>query len=260
MSDQRLITLLTDFGTKDVYAGVLRGVLLREAPGAVVVDLSHEVPPYAPAMAALMLGDAAGHFPDGTVHLVVVDPGVGSARRALAVRTPRAFGVGPDNGALTPLLDRAERVVAIDEAAWMRPPASRTFHGRDLFAPAAAALARGVSLESLGGSAPEPVRLRLPEAAAEGGALRGEVLHVDRFGNLITNVRGEALASWRRFEVEIAGRRVAGPAGSYAEGEPALRALVGSGGRLEIALREGDAARALGAGPGETLRVREARG
>lgn len=257
MRDQRVITLLTDFGTSDVYAGVLRGVLLREAPGSVVVDLSHEVPPHAAAVAALMLGDAVPFFPDATVHLVVVDPGVGSLRRALAVRTARAFGVGPDNGVLTPLLEQAETVVAIDERAWMRPPASRTFHGRDLFAPAAAALARGAKLETLGSPAQDPVRLRAAGPVREGNALRGEVLHVDRFGNLITNVPGESLAAWERFEVEIAGRRVAGPAPNYQEGDEPLRALFGSSGRLEISLREGDAARALGARAGESLRVRE---
>jgi len=251
-----VVTLLTDFGAADVYAGVLRGVILRLAPEVRIVDLTHEVPAHDARLAALHLEDALPYFPEGTVHLVVVDPGVGTDRRGIAVVTQDAFGVGPDNGVLTPLLARGGRAIELTAGGLALEPLSRTFHGRDLFAPAAAALARGDDPGTLGSAVEDAIRLSFPEPALDGDAVTGEILHVDRFGNLITNVRAALLAGWGCFWVEVGETLVAGPADNYRLGDEPLRALFGSTGRLEIALREGSAACSLGIGTGDAVTVR----
>lgn len=239
MSMRPVITLLTDFGTADGYVAEMKGVLLCGAPLAQLVDASHEVPPQDVELARLTLARYWRRFPAGTVHLVVVDPGVGTARRAIAVRSDRWLLVGPDNGVLSPalLLPGAEVV----ELA-VPPGASATFHGRDVFAPAAARLASGEPLELLGARVGDCVLRRTPEPArrADGG-VQGEVIAVDRFGNLVTN-----LVTARAGTVEVAGRRLP-LRRSYADaGEDGLVALIGSSGLIEIALRDGDASRRLG--------------
>jgi hypothetical protein len=264
-----IITLLTDFGTCDAYVGTMKGVIAGIAPGCLMVDLTHEVPRQATAVAAMLLGDALPFFPPGTIHLVVVDPGVGSARRAIAVETGAAVAVGPDNGCLTPAIDGAIRVVEIRDARLFRSPVSATFQGRDLFAPVAAHIARGTPVAALGPEIADPLRAALAAPHAEEGALIGEVAHVDRFGNLITTVRVVDLAGWPGVEVEVAGVKARGLAGSYhdgageagasggAAGVPRVRALIGSAGRLEIALPDGSAAELLGAGRGARIVVRK---
>ncbi|HSA55064.1 MAG TPA: SAM-dependent chlorinase/fluorinase [Gemmatimonadaceae bacterium] len=243
-----LITLLTDFGTADGYVGEMKGVLLSALPDATVVDVSHEIPPQDVELARLTVARYWRRFPAGTIHLAVVDPGVGSSRAALAVATEGRLLVGPDNGVLSPaLLMPGVRVVALAVPAGAAP----TFHGRDVFAPAAAALARGAALESLGTPWPDPVVRRTPEPVREGnGALRGEVIAIDRFGNLVTN-----LAGVRGGVVRIAGQ-VLPVRRTYGDAPPAaLVALVGSSGLLEIAMRDGSAADALGLTRGATLHV-----
>jgi S-adenosylmethionine hydrolase len=251
-----VISLLTDFGSTDAYAGIMRGVLLRFAPGAHLVDLTHEVPAHDVRTAALHLADAIPFFPAGTVHLVVVDPGVGTARRGIAVVGAEAFGVGPDNGVLTPLLERGGRAIELADERFALRPVSATFHGRDLFAPAAAALARGVEPEALGPPVADPVLLTAPQPVLDGDAVLGEIMRVDRFGNLVTNVPARMVAGWDGFLVQAGEALVPGPAANYREGGESLRALVGSAGWIEIALREGNASRALGLGPGAAVVVR----
>jgi S-adenosylmethionine hydrolase len=246
VSRQQLITLLTDFGTADGYVGEVKGVILAAAPEVAVVDISHEIGPQDVEGARLALARYWRRFPPGTVHVVVVDPGVGSGRAALAVFAAERFLVGPDNGVLSPaLLVPGARAVQLEIPSSAAP----TFHGRDVFAPAAAALARGAPLETLGAPATDVVIRRTPEPVRNpDGSLLGVVLTSDRFGNLITNLVG--LGGGR---VTIAGVTLP-VVKTYAEVEPgAAVALVGSSGLLEVAVREGSAAQRFNASRGATV-------
>jgi S-adenosylmethionine hydrolase len=241
-----LITLLTDFGTADGYVAEVKGVLSTLAPDTPIVDLSHEIPPQDVELARLTIARYWRRFPEGTVHLAVVDPGVGSARACLAIGSDGRFLVGPDNGILSPaLLLAGARTVALP----VPPTASSTFHARDVFAPAAAALARGAPLESLGSPHDTPIVRRTREAVRrEDGAVLGEVIAIDRFGNAITNLLGA------RNGVVAAGGRPVPIRATYADvavGAPV--AISGSNGLLEIAVREGSAAAALGLVRGTTI-------
>ena len=183
-----IITLLTDFGTVDGYVGEMKGVLLTGMPGADIVDITHDIPPQDVDRGRLTLARVWRRFPPGTIHVVVVDPGVGSSRDAIAVSSEGYFLVGPDNGVLSAaLLAASARVVSLS----VSQHASATFHGRDVFAPAAAALARGELIESLGPDAANPIIRRTPEPTRRAdGAIEGEVIFVDRFGNAVTNLVG----------------------------------------------------------------------
>jgi hypothetical protein len=244
-----LITLFTDFGTADGYVAEMKGVLYDLAPDVEVVDLSHDVPPQNVERARLAVARYWRRFPLQTVHLVVVDPGVGSERAALAVASEGRFLVGPDNGVLSPaLLTSDARAVKLAIPAHAAP----TFHGRDVFAPAAAALARGSEIDSLGAAFTTPVIRRTPNAVrSPDGALMGEVIAIDRFGNLVTN-----LVTTGDHIVEFARRRLPLRAtyGDAASGT--LVAMVGSSGLVEIALRDGDAAQTLGAEVGAPVTLR----
>jgi len=253
-----VVTLTTDFGLDDPFVGILKGVIAGRAPGVPVVDLSHGVPPQDVRTAALVLRQAVPYFPAGTVHVAVVDPGVGGTRRAICIETARAFLVGPDNGVLSLVAADVRRVVELTETQFQLHPRSATFHGRDVFAPVAAALATGTPADALGPALADFVRIDLPRPARDGGAVRGEVIAVDRFGNLATNVDEGALAAFsrRRLSISIAGRRLDGVAGSYdavAPGEAV--AVLNSWGFLEIAVRDGSASRTLGAGVGTPVAV-----
>jgi S-adenosylmethionine hydrolase len=243
------ITLLTDFGTADGYVAELKGVLVSRAPQVPLIDLSHEVPPQDVAAARLAVARYWRRFPAGTVHLVVVDPGVGTGRAAIAVESDGRFLVGPDNGVLSPALFTLDaRVVALPIDA----QASATFHGRDVFAPVAAELARGAPLETVGDFYTGALRLRTPQPQRHAdGSLHGEVLTIDRFGNAITN-----LAVRDGGVIEVAGRR-APMVRTYGDAETgALVALVGSNGFVELAIREGNAAIALGLTRGASVVLR----
>ena len=238
-----IVTLLTDFGTADGYVAEMKGVLLAQAPDAVLVDVSHDVPAHDVESGRLALARYWRRFPEGTVHLCVVDPGVGSARAGLAVESDGRWLVGPDNGLLSPaLLMAGARVVTLEVPAQAAP----TFHGRDVFAPAAAALASGAPLDSLGHPMLAPVVRRTPEARRrEDGSIAGEVITVDRFGNVVTNCLG-----LRGGSIEVAGRTLA-IARTYADAmSGALTALCGSNGLIEVAVRDGSAAAMLGIGRG----------
>jgi hypothetical protein len=249
-----VVSLTTDFGLRDPYVGQLEGVLLSVLPSVRTVHLTHGLAQGDLAGAAFVLAHSFGYFPAGSVHLAVVDPGVGSARRMLAAIDRGHAFLAPDNGLLGPVLSGAAEVRALDVERFSLPGRSRTFHGRDVFAPAAARLAGGLDPRELGPLAGDWERLDLPRPRAEAGRVRGRVVSVDGFGNLITDVAADLLAgpagAWSAL---LAGSEVA-VRGTYAEVEPGeLVALVSSFGLLEIARRDGDAARALGAGPGDEV-------
>ena len=248
-----LVTLLTDFGLSDAYVAELRGVLLSSAPGIELVDITHGITPGDVRAAAYVLGRAWHRFPAGTVHLAVVDPGVGTTRAALALGARGHYLVGPDNGIFTHVL----RDIPVEIVVLPAPPeAAPTFHGRDLFAPAAAALARGTPLESLGPPlARMPERLATAEPRYEGKSVVGEVIYVDRFGTLVTNLTAEQVPSYATLEVEDL---ELGPLRRTFADVPVggLLAYLGSDGAVEIAVRNGSAARRLGLGVGGQVRVR----
>jgi S-adenosylmethionine hydrolase len=248
-----IITLLTDFGAADAYVGIMKGVMLGIAPAARLVDLTHTVPPQAVRVGALLLRSAVEYFPAATIHLAVVDPGVGSTRTPLLVVTERALFVGPDNGLLAPAATmlgiRAVRRLA--NAQYFRAPVSDTFHGRDIFSPVAAHLAAGTPPDAFGDELADLQRLDLPEPRLEAGAVHGEVIYVDRFGNLITNIAASALNRFRphSLSVRVAGMTLSPIGASYAAVAPgAPVAVIGSWSTLEVAVRDGNAAEQLRAG------------
>jgi S-adenosylmethionine hydrolase len=265
-----IITFTTDFGLGDAYVAAMKGVILSINPQATIVDISHDVRPQQVLQAVFLTQSAWPYFPPEAVHIAVVDPGVGTESRPLALQAPGGRFVGPDNAVLsaalpddarapgeyTPsqtTLPASYRAVAITKERYLRSPVSATFHGRDVFAPAAAHLSLGVPIEDLG----EPVEsvLALPPLRARpcDEGLRGQVIHIDHFGNVVLDARADDLPA--SFMVEIAGQFVPGPVRTYAEAS-GLAALVGSAGYLEIALTNGDAAQALGVDVGEPARVR----
>lgn len=255
-----LIALVTDFGLRDHYAGTMKGVVLGICPDATLIDLTHEIPPHDVLTGALELAAAYRYFPAGTIFLAVVDPGVGSSRRAIAADTGDHRFVAPDNGVLSAVFDDTppKRVVELTDRCYARPTISRTFEGRDRFAPAAAWLAKGIALSALGRQAGDTVRLQIPKAHADDEGIAGEVLRVDRFGNLVTNI-GSALLDRlpARGDIEIGGHRIQRVVATYSEADPGgLCALVGSSDHLEIAVSGGSAAAALGVGRGALVRVR----
>lgn len=252
-----IITLTSDFGLRDGYVAALKGVILSITADALIVDLTHDIEPQNVRQALFVLAQAAPYFPPGAIHVVVVDPGVGTARRPLLVTTPRARYVGPDNGVFSVALSEAgAQAWELDRPAYWLPRLSRTFHGRDLFAPVAAHLARGIPPEQLGRPIADPVRLAWPQPQRHAdGHLSGEIIYVDRFGNLISNIPATWLAG-RRWHVQIAGH-VAPVVATYGEGPvAALIGLVSSGDTLEIAVRNGNAAQRLGVGIGEAIELR----
>lgn len=253
-----LVTLLTDFGLRDPYVGIMKGVLHRTRPGVTCIDLTHAIEPQDVATAGFHLAHSWRWFPEGTVHVAVVDPGVGSERAILVAEEAGHAFLAPDNGLLGAVLGAGARVFALDEERFALPDRSATFHGRDVFAPAAGALAGGLAPARAGRPCEDWLR---PEG--EGEVVAGDepievrVVVVDRFGNLVTGLDvGRLALDLALWEVEVGGRRI--PAGrTYAEvapGEPL--ALVDSYGHLEVAVRDGDAARELNLGRGDRLTLR----
>lgn len=242
-----IITLLTDFGLRDGYVAAMKGVILSLAPEAVLVDISHDLPPQDVTAAAFVLASCWQFFPEGTIHLAVVDPGVGSNRRAVAVAAQGHSFVAPDNGLLSLALAEApsfDAVTLTNPLYWRTPTPSHTFHGRDVFAPVAAHLAKGIPLAALGEPLGDLVRLPWPQPLPlAAGGWRGEVVYIDRFGNAITNLPGALVEPYREGWFYAGPFRLRGLAGTYAEVEPGTPlALIGSHGYLEIAIREGNAA------------------
>jgi S-adenosylmethionine hydrolase len=249
-----ILTLLTDFGTADYYVAAVKGTVLRLAPGTVLVDVSHEVPPGDVETAAFVLGAAAPSFPDGTVHLAVVDPGVGSGRRILAVRTEKGIFLAPDNGLLSPFLEGAE-VRSVERRELFLPGPGQTFHGRDRFAPVAASLLRGEAMAGLGPVIADPVRLPASPPRREERRIRGRVIHVDRYGNLITDIPAGWLPTGP-CGVEVEGHATSRRAGHYAEIPPGEAAMLpGSLGTMELSLNGDDLARRWGVARGAAVDV-----
>jgi S-adenosylmethionine hydrolase len=247
--DVPIVTLTTDFGVRDPYVAEMKAAILTITRAVHVVDITHEVGPQDVTEAALALEAAVPYFPAGTIHVAVVDPGVGTARRGLVVSSAGHRFVGPDNGVFSAFV-AGDGWEAYEVAAprFRRAVVSRTFHGRDVFAPAAAHLAMGVSPADFGPRVTDPLRLPLAHAVRRPGRIAGVVVHVDRFGNLVTSIRSEDLAALGEgFEVRTRGRTL--PVVETYGDLPAGRAgaLVGSQGRLELAVRDGSAAVRLGA-------------
>lgn len=268
MRPNGIITLTTDFGLADSYVGTMKGVMLRIAPSARMVDITHDISPQNTHQAAYLVQTFYPYFPDGTVHLVIVDPGVGSDRRAIVLCTPTAIFVAPDNGVLTYVWrDALERwsadevsVIELTNPSFWLPQVSNTFHGRDIFAPIAAHLSAGAPLEELGPRLAGIVEADLEQPApGRNGELVGRIIHLDHFGNCITNITPQHLEQAgfdKRLTVKIIDQRIAGISYTFADvavGE--LIALIGSNNRLELAVRNGSAAQTLGVGIGDIVRV-----
>ncbi|MFP4501720.1 MAG: S-adenosyl-l-methionine hydroxide adenosyltransferase family protein [Candidatus Hydrogenedentota bacterium] len=253
-----LVTLTTDFGSNDPYVAAMKGIIYAGCPVATVADLSHEIPRQNVHEAALFAGGALPYFRAGTVHVIVVDPGVGTARRPLAVYAGHRYFICPDNGVLTLVLQHfaLEEARVIENPRFMRTPVSTTFHGRDIFAPAAALLAAGVDFHEVGPPAANLVTLDMPAPVLRGGSIEGAVVHVDHFGNCITNIHVDSLEGRMNGCVmagNLAIERILRTYGDVLQGTPL--ALISSTGHLEIAISGGSAAQELGIGIGDVVRV-----
>ena len=264
---RRIITLTTDFGLRDGFVGVMRGVILRIFPAAQIVDITHEIAPQDIAQGAFLLANSTPYFPENAVHLAVVDPGVGSERRPIAIRVGKTFFVGPDNGLLSLAVAECERrlgkrarAIHLDRTRYWLPRVSNTFHGRDIFSPSAAHLAKGVPFARLGTPVREWVSLATSAVEQRDGQLVGRVIYIDRYGNIVTDISDKhigALGLDKSPIIEIGGTTIRGLVNTYsdvARGE--IAALIGSPWKLEIAQREGNAARTLRVKIGDAVTVR----
>lgn len=263
MATKPTIAFLSDFGTRDHYAGVMKGVVLSICPDAVLVDISHDLPAHDIPFAARELAATYKYFPAGTIFLVVVDPGVGSARRGIAADVGDWRFVAPDNGVLTAVLQEVppKKVVELTERRYARPTVSRTFEGRDRFAPAAAWLAKGIQLPALGRAVSDYVQIDLAQAVLHEGEIRGEVVRIDRFGNVVTNVERRLCEKLTGAEgvmkIEVGGRPVDRLVSTFSEiGVGDVCALFGSTDHLECAAHAASAAEVLGVGVAAVVTVR----
>ena len=254
-----IIALLTDFGTEDYFVGAMKGVILSIEPGAKIIDLTHQIEPQNIVAAGFTLGNCYHEFPVGTIFLCVVDPGVGSGRRAVVVRAGDYYFVAPDNGLLSFVLAREDepyRAYQLENPQYFRHPVSRTFHGRDIFAPAAAWLARGVQPAEFGPAAADLVRLEITEPEKQNPNLViGRIIHLDRFGNLVTNLRPGDLPN--PFVTEVNGRLISSHFAHYSAAAPdEIFTIFGSAGYLEIVAFKNSAERILSATAGQKIIVR----
>ncbi len=257
-----IITITTDFGEKDGFVGTMKGVIWGIAPEAQIADITHEIPPQDILTGAIALWRAAPFFPAWTIHVAVVDPGVGTSRRPMAARIGEQYFVGPDNGLFTPMIVDAEKVggktvfVHLDKPEYWLNNVSHTFHGRDIFAPVAAHLAMGVSLEALGSRFANPTRILLPQPEKLTDGWRAHITVIDAFGNLTTDLSASALEKLDGLRIRIAGREIDGLSTSYGQRAVGdLVALVDSEGYVEVAVVNGNAAQALGAILGDVVDV-----
>ena len=252
------ITLLTDFGTSDYYVGAVKAVIFSRNPAVTVVDITHEIPPQDIEAAAFVLLACYRSFPIRTINLVVVDPGVGSVRRAIVVKAGERIFVGPDNGVFSYVLDHEpnHRVIQITAQEYFQQPLSNTFHGRDLFAPIAAALSQGVSLKSIGSEINDPVRLPSLQPVIKNRKVKGRIIHIDRFGNCVTNLTKTEMADgFTNGSLSVNGTRIASVRAYYGEGKQnkSLFAIWGSAGFLEISTQNRSAAKILKAKRGDEV-------
>jgi S-adenosyl-L-methionine hydrolase (adenosine-forming) len=260
----RIITLLTDFGTEDYFVGAMKGIILTRSPAAIIVDITHAIPPQDVRAGAFTLSAVYDSFPLGSIHLAVVDPGVGSNRRPVIVEAAGHLFVGPDNGLFSMVLDRvpSAKVRHVTNTDYFLPNPSSTFHGRDIFAPVAAALAQGVSPEGFGPVIPDPVRFGFVECESlMDGTKLGRVIHIDHFGNCVTNFAWEQLQpifTTRPFGLRVREHDIRKLLRTYSEvtaltGEPFV--IVGSAGFLEISIHRSSAARELKITVGDPVRL-----
>ncbi len=257
-----VITLTTDFGTGDYEVGVLKGVIWRIAPHVQIADLSHDITPYDTLEAALLLWRAVPYFPHGTIHVAVVDPGVGTSRRGIAAHLGSQYYVGPDNGLLSLLMSRGElnnekiSIVHLDQSKYWLLDVSNVFHGRDVFAPVAAQLASGTPLRLLGTPITDPVRIEFPRPARISRGWHGQVIHIDHFGNLSTNLNSSHLNPTKEVMIKIKGEQITGLVSTFGERNVGtLVALLDSSGLLAISVVNGSAAQALKAAVGDEIEV-----
>ena len=257
------VTLTTDFGLKDGNVGVMKGVIWGIAPQAQIADISHNISPQNVPEAALVLLRAVPYFPPETIHVIVVDPGVGTQRRPVAARIGEQLFVAPDNGVLTMLVERAESqgqpvtFIHLDKRRYWLPNISHVFHGRDIFAPAGGHLAAGVPLEELGSHIQDPIRLSIPQPERTGQGWRGQVIHIDHFGNISTNILYDHLGDAPGASVQLRGTTIQGLVKTFGERSvDDLIALYGSSGNLIISVVNGSAAGRLGAQVGDPVQVK----
>lgn len=258
-----IITLLTDFGLRDGYPGVMKGVIWKIAPDVQIADISHAIHPQNIFQGALALSRTAPFFPPGTIHVAIVDPGVGTLRRPVGLHLSGHYFIGPDNGLFTLVLEHTEssgeavQVFHLDQASYWLPDVSRVFHGRDIFAPVAAHLAQGIPLENMGTLIHDPVRLGIPHPEQiQGGGWRGQVIEIDTFGNLSTNIDKDLLTPLGELQMHIGGQQINGLVGTFGDRPPgSLIALYGTTRDLVISIVNGDAAHALNMSVGDVVDV-----
>ena len=259
---RRIITLTTDFGMKDPYVAEMKAAVLGIYPEATLIDISHEIKKFNIQMGAYILSAATDYFPKGTIHVAVVDPGVGTIRRSILIQTKQSFLIGPDNGLLSLAAERAgiEHIYEISNPCFMLPVISSTFHGRDIFAPVAAHLAKGVAAFEVGPEVNEIVRPEFAKSVTGKESIMGKVLHLDGFGNIITNItkaKISSLAFCPQLDIKLSGRKVRLKFyKTYGEAKPAEPfALIGSHGYLEIAVNQSSAAEKFEAKLGDKITV-----
>ncbi len=256
-----IITLLTDFGTKDHYVASMKGVILNINPQCILIDISHQVNPHDIQKGAFLLANTYSYFPKGTIHLSVVDPGVGGGRKAILLVTQNYFFVGPDNGLFTLVArrEKVKQVVVLTKRKYFLPKVSMTFHGRDIFAPVAAHLSLGIKPSVFGYEIGSLEELEFEKPIIKERKLLGEILHIDTFGNLVSNIDEEKLFRFiqsRPFVIRAGREAIYGLKKGYWEGKKGeLIALLGSGGFLEISVREGNAQKMLGVKRGDTIKI-----
>jgi len=262
MTFKPIITLLTDFGLRDSYVAEMKAVILSICPEANIIDISHEVRKYDVRMGAYLLARASRYFPKGTIHVAIVDPGVGSERRAIIIESERALYVGPDNGILMMAaeMDGIKHVYQITNEKYMLKTISKTFHGRDVFSPVAAHLARGVPLSEFGPEIKDPIKPSYTKPKILNKTIEGEVIHIDDFGNIITNITAENLKEIGIMEGDIIKVKIGEKTmklklcTSYAEVPPNQPlTIIGSGETLEISINQGNAAKTLQTNVGDKV-------
>jgi len=259
----KIITLLTDFGIKDGNVGVMKGIILDIVANVKIADISHKIQPQNVQQGAFVIERASAYFPPGTVHVLVVDPGVGTSRRAIAAQIGDQYYVAPDNGILTYVLERAEskgepiKIVNLNRPQYWLPEVSNVFHGRDIFAPVGAHIAKGTALSELGDPIDDPIRIPTPKVVISGSTIAGEIIIIDNFGNLLTNIKREHLTSVQSPVVKVRDFEINGITktfGSKSVGD--LVAVLGEENELTISVVNGNAQKRIGAQVGDIVEVR----
>jgi S-adenosylmethionine hydrolase len=257
-----VITLTTDFGSTDHETGVLKGVIWKIAPQVKIADLSHDISSYDIIEAALLFWRVVPYFPDGTIHVAVIDPGVGTSRRAIAAHIDAQYFVGPDNGIFSLLQyeaeqnDRLVNFIQLDEPKYWLPDVSNVFHGRDIFAPVAAHLAADIPFSSLGTSIDDPIRLKIPNPVPTQNGWKGQIIHIDHFGNLSTNINRSHLGKSKEVLIKTKGEEITGLVSTFGERSTGtLVALIDSSGSLAISVVNGSAAQLLNSSIGDPVEL-----